>query len=122
MRQFGELEAVVMDRLWSHNRPMLVREVLEDISAERPLAYTTVMTVLDKLHRKGWLRRQPEGRAYRYEPVQSRDAYSADLMRDALAASTDQRAALVHFVDQMSAAEAEALQAALQAARREPGR
>lgn len=111
-----------MDRLWSHNQPMLVREVLEDISAERPLAYTTVTTVLDKLHRKGWLRRQPEGRAYRYEPGQSRDAYSADLMRDALVASTDQRAALVYFVDRMSAAEAEALQAALQAARREPGR
>jgi hypothetical protein len=56
MRRFGELEAVIMDRLWQWGRPVLVREVVEDLRGERPLAYTTVMTVMENLHRKGWLR------------------------------------------------------------------
>jgi predicted transcriptional regulator len=57
MRRFGELEAVIMDRLWEQGRPMLVREMVEDLRGDRPLAYTTVMTVMENLHRKGWLRR-----------------------------------------------------------------
>ena len=40
MRQFGELEAVIMDRLWQSGRPVLVREVLDDLRKDRPLAYT----------------------------------------------------------------------------------
>jgi len=121
VRQFGELEAVVMDRLWSYHRPVLVREVLDDLAAERPLAYTTVMTVMDNLRRKGWLRRELVGRAYRYEPVQTKDARSALLMREALTGSADKRTALVHFVDQLSAQEADALEAALHSARRDLG-
>jgi len=81
LRQFGELEAVIMDRLWARQRPTLVREILDELTPERPLAYTTVLSVMDKLHRKGWLHREPDGRAYRYVPVQTRDAYSATLMR-----------------------------------------
>ena len=50
MRQLGQLEAVVMDLVWAKNGPVSVREVLEDIQRERPLAYTTVMTVMDNLH------------------------------------------------------------------------
>jgi predicted transcriptional regulator len=58
VRQFGELEAVIMDRLWERGRPALVREVLDDLRGDRPLAYTTVMTVMENLYRKGWLRRR----------------------------------------------------------------
>ena len=54
MRRFGELEAVIMDRLWEWGRPALVREVVDDLHGDRPLAYTTVMTVMENLHRKGW--------------------------------------------------------------------
>ncbi len=42
MRQLGELEAVIMDRLWKWGRPALVREVVDDLHRDRPLAYTTV--------------------------------------------------------------------------------
>ena len=69
MRQFGELEAVIMDRLWDWGRPALVRELVDDLHDDRPLAYTTVMTVMENLHRKGWLRRERDGRAWRYEPT-----------------------------------------------------
>jgi predicted transcriptional regulator len=119
MRQFGELEAVIMDRLWEWGRPVLVREMVDDLRRDRPLAYTTVMTVMENLHRKGWLRREREGRAWRYEPTSSRSAYTAALMNDALGTSTDRRTALAHFVLQMSPHDVKLLQQALDQARGE---
>lgn len=119
MRPFGDLEAAVMERLWSYSRPATVREVLEDLNRDRTLAYTTVMTVMDNLHRKGWLQRQKHGRAWLYEPVSSREQYSARLMSEALAGSTDPQATLVHFLEQMPAEETTALQGLLHRLRRE---
>jgi predicted transcriptional regulator len=118
MRRFGELEAVIMDRLWERGKPALVREMVDDLHDERPLAYTTVMTVMDNLYRKGWLRRYRDGRAWRYEPTGSRSSYTAGLMTDALATSADRRTALAHFVLQMSPHDAALLQQALDQARR----
>ena len=120
MRQFGELEAVIMDRLWDRGRPALVREVLDDLRHDRQIAYTTVMTVMENLYRKGWLRRHRDGRAWRYEPTGSRSGYTAALMSDALAASTDRRTALAHFVLQMSPHDADLLRQALDQAQRPP--
>jgi predicted transcriptional regulator len=119
MRRFGELEAVIMDRLWEQGRPMLVREMVENLRSERPLAYTTVMTVMENLHRKGWLRRERDGRAWRYEPTGSRSGYTAALMNEALTTSSDRRTALAHFVLQMSPHDAELLREALDRARPE---
>jgi predicted transcriptional regulator len=79
-----------------------VREVLEDLQNERSIAYTTVMTVLDNLQRKGWVRRHAEGRAYRYEAVSSRAAYAAALMNDAWSRSDNATAALVAFFGLMN--------------------
>src|SRR4029077_8027189 len=93
MRQLGELEAVIMDRLWEWGRPAPVREVLDDLRKDRTIAYTTVMTVMENLHRKGWLRRHRDGRAWSYEPTGSRSGYTAALMSDALATSADRRTA-----------------------------
>ena len=121
MRQFGDLEAVIMDRLWDWGRPALVRDVVDDLNQERPLAYTTVMTVMENLHRKGWLRRERDGRAWRYEPTGSRSAYTAALMNDALGTSPDRRTALAHFVLQMSPHDVKLLQQALDQARGESG-
>jgi predicted transcriptional regulator len=121
MRQFGDLEAVIMDRLWDWGRPVLVRDVVDDLNQERPLAYTTVMTVMENLHRKGWLRRERDGRAWRYEPTGSRSAYTAALMNDALGTSPDRRTALAHFVLQMSPHDVKLLQQALDQARGESG-
>ncbi|WP_371660598.1 BlaI/MecI/CopY family transcriptional regulator [Streptomyces sp. NBC_00280] len=101
-RPLGELEDAVMTRVWKWNRPVTVREVLEDLRQERSIAYTTVMTVLDNLHQKGWVRREAEGRAYRYEAVSTRAAYSAALMNDAWSQSDNPAAALVAFFGMMS--------------------
>jgi predicted transcriptional regulator len=119
MRRFGELEAVIMDRLWEWERPVLVREMVDDLRRDRDIAYTTVMTVMENLHRKGWLRRERDGRAWRYEPTGSRSGYTAALMNDALGTSPDRRTALAHFVLQMSPHDAALLREALDQA--EPG-
>ncbi|WP_078957774.1 BlaI/MecI/CopY family transcriptional regulator [Streptomyces glaucescens] len=101
-RPLGELEDAVMTRVWKWNRPVTVREVLEDLQRERSIAYTTVMTVLDNLHQKGWVRREAEGRAYRYEAVSTRAAYAAALMNEAWSQSDNPAAALVAFFGMMS--------------------
>ncbi|MFF1358993.1 BlaI/MecI/CopY family transcriptional regulator [Streptomyces sp. NPDC058297] len=108
-RPLGELEDAVMTRVWKWNRLVTVREVLEDLQQERSIAYTTVMTVLDNLHQKGWVRREAEGRAYRYEAVSTRAAYSAALMNDAWSQSDNPAAALVAFFGMMSPEQREAL-------------
>ncbi|WP_042426937.1 BlaI/MecI/CopY family transcriptional regulator [Streptacidiphilus anmyonensis] len=113
VRPLGELENAVMTRLWQWTRLVTVREVLEDLQQEREIAYTTVMTVMDKLFQKGWLRREQEGRAYRYAPVSTREAYTAALMNDAWETSDNPAAALVHFFGMMSPEQQEALGDAL---------
>ncbi|MEU2119372.1 BlaI/MecI/CopY family transcriptional regulator [Streptomyces sp. NPDC016459] len=117
MRRLGELEAEIMDRLWAWQRPATVREIVDDINRGRRVAYTTVMTVADILHRKGWLRREKVGRAWSYEPVRSREEYTAGLMRDALGDSQDRPAALLRFVEVISDEDMDALDAALRTAR-----
>lgn len=105
MVRLGQLEAAVMDCLWAAGKAMTVREVLILINAERQLAYSTVMTVLDNLHRKRMVFRSKSGRAWVYVPAASRSAYTADLMERALDSSPDRGSALLRFVDQLPAAE-----------------
>ena len=111
MHGFGDLEAVIMHRVWDHGGPVTVRELFEELQQERVIAYTTVMTTMDNLHRKGWLARVKEGKAYHYTATASRDEYSARLMREALDGGGDTRAVLSHFVAQMDGEESEALRA-----------
>ncbi len=114
MRGFGELEAQIMDYLWSHDGARTVRQIHTALSSHRSSAYTTVSTVVDNLHKKGWLRREAGARgAFSYVPVASREDYAARLMREALDGSGDREEALVRFVAGMSAQEATALRAAL---------
>lgn len=102
-----------MNRLWSWGRPATAREVVDDLHHERPLAYTTVQTVLENLVRKGWLSREPVGRAHRYSPTIGREAAVARLMREALRDSTNHTSVFAHLLAQMDADEAQALRAAL---------
>ena len=105
-----------MDRLWQWQRPATIREVVADLSSERKLAYTTVQTVMDNLHRKGVVSREPFGRAYRYTPVQDRAQYSAGLIASVLAGSDDRTVPLLRFVEELTAEELRRLRSALDAA------
>lgn len=117
MSRFGELEEAIMDRVWAADGPVRVREVLEGLRRDRDIAYTTVQTVMEILRRKGWLEREKDGRAHRYQATASRADYTARLMDEALAASPDRSAALVRFIEGMDAAEVAELREALGTAR-----
>ncbi|MBL7495138.1 BlaI/MecI/CopY family transcriptional regulator [Frankia sp. CNm7] len=121
MHGLGALEAAVMDLLWSASEPRTVRAVVDELQQRRQIAYTTVMTVMDNLHRKGWLRRELVGRAYLYEPVRSQEEHSAELMGEALAHSLDPATTLIHFVERISPGEARLLRTALTRATRGAG-
>lgn len=108
MRGFGKLETAIMDRVWLEARPVRVREIWAGLRPERDPAYNT-LTVAETLHRKGWLARVKDGRAYRYTATVSREDYAADLMCEALAASPDRVAALRSFVRRIAPAEARQL-------------
>ncbi len=113
MPRLGELERSVMNVLWDAHSPLTVRDVLDGLG-DRNLAYTTVMTVLDRLGTKEMVRRQRDGRAFRYAPALTRDAATSELLHAALdEAGTDRTAALVHFARSVDLAEAQALRAAL---------
>ena len=102
-----------MDRLWSAEAPLSVRQVLEGLPDDRHRAYTTVMTVLDNLFRKGLVDRELSGRAFSYRAVQSREQHTAELMESALAGAGDRGAALMHFVGHLTSEEAEQLRSLL---------
>ena len=118
-RGLGELESTIMDRMWSYRRPASVREVLEDLRAEREIAYTTVMTVLQRLAKKRLALEAREGRAYLYRATSSSSAVTADLMREALnsAGAADRTAALTRFVEVASPTEVAILRRALDSRR-----
>lgn len=109
MYGLGELETAIMDRVWARGAPATVRQIHEDLRESRDSAYTTVMTVMGILHRKGYLRREREGRAWRYEAMASREQCAARLMRQALGEGRDTEAVLTHFLDEASPEQSEVL-------------
>src|SRR3981189_573100 len=116
MTRLGELEREGMDHLWSSREPQTVREVHEARSARRDLAYTTIMTVLQRLAKKNLVVQHREDRAHRYAPTPGRDVLVAGLRVDALDQASDsgsRESALVHFVERVGADEAAALRRAL---------
>ena len=116
LTRLGELEREVMDRLWSEPEPQTVRQVHEALAAHRDLAYTTIMTVLQRLAKKNLVVQHRDDRAHRYAPTNGRDELVAGLMVDALDQAADsgsRQAALVHFVERVGVDEAQALRRAL---------
>jgi len=113
----GDLERSVMEVLWAtpDGGSRTVREVHAELAGERDIAYTTVMTVMDRLARKEMVHQERDGRAYRYRARGSRGEMTAELMRDTLEefSSHDRQTALAAFVEDASAEDVEALRAAL---------
>ena len=118
MRQFGELEAAIMRDLWERAEPATVRDVLASLSTSRKLAYTTVMTVMDNLHRKGQVTREMSGRAWLYRPVRTQAQHAAALLQDVLAESADRQEVLMHFVADLDSDSVTQLRSAVESARR----
>ncbi len=96
--RIGVLEAEVLRCLWDAKEPLSVREIASKLRGRRR-AYTTVMTVLTRLHEKGLAERVLSGRAYLYRASGTPAEIEARRIQDLLAASEDPKAVLAHFVD-----------------------
>jgi len=70
-----------MERVWKRG-PLTVRDLVDEIGRPRGLAYTTVMTVMVRLHAKGLLARERNGKTYVYRAVSTRAEHRALLSRD----------------------------------------
>ncbi len=96
----GELEQAVMNIVWAHS-PATAREVCDRMHGRRERAYTTIMTTMDRLHRKGLLHREKDGLAWRYQPSLDKNGFEKALA-DGMAAGilrAHGELALAAFVD-----------------------
>lgn len=108
MTGLGSLERAVMDVLWSAGAAMSVHDLVEELHDREP-AYTTVLTVVTNLHKKGFVGREKVSRAYRYFPMQTREEATSRTLRQVLDASGDSAAVLMHFAQTVTPAEREVL-------------
>ena len=96
----GELESRVIRAVWE-NPDSSAREVLVRLSGRKNLAYTTIVTVLDRLYKKGLLKRRKEGRAFLYRPGLNREEFNRMVTHDVLAGLLEERSrpTLATFVE-----------------------
>jgi predicted transcriptional regulator len=101
-----------------------VREIVDDLGKTRSLAYTTVMTIMTRLHTKGLLQRDRDGKTYVYRPAftreQHRERLSRELVRGLVSEFGD--VALAHFAAELDGVDAEHRAALRRIAAREGGR
>ncbi|KDA04539.1 transcriptional regulator [Microbacterium sp. CH12i] len=103
MSTLGELERTVMDAVWDAPTPVSAYDVQEQLAAAgRSLAVTTLLTVLSRLEKKGFVASDRAMRPYRYTAVASRADHVAELMHEVLGESQDRSAALARFVGSVS--------------------
>lgn len=122
MANLGQLERAVMHALWDADGPASAYDVLPHLpraDAGKPLAVTTVLTVLGRLEKKGFVRADRSARPHRYRAVATRADHVAELLHDALDESADRQAVLERFVGRVSPEDA-ALLRDLLARRDEP--
>jgi predicted transcriptional regulator len=113
MASLGELERSVMEVLWTSDVALTANEMRDALAlrddAARTVATTTVLTVLSRLERKGFVTRARETRPHRYRALLSRAEHTAELMHEVLSSSSDRDAALARFVGTVSDGEARTL-------------
>jgi len=106
-RAAGELEATVLAVLQEAGSALSPGEVRERIGGS--LAYTTVVTILSRLHAKGVLERHKAGRAFLYAPVADQPGLAARRMARVLDGEADREAVLARFVSSLSDSDEELL-------------
>jgi predicted transcriptional regulator len=101
-----------MDVLWGSMGMSLTGRQVADELPDR--AYTTVLTILERLRRKNLVERSTEGKAHHFAATASRETYMAELMVEALGSAQDRHAVLVRFAKEVSVEEAVVLRQALE--------
>lgn len=109
----GELEAAVLDALWAEGRPMTSSEILDFVAGRRP-AQTTLLTALDRLSRKGMVRRVGDAaRKVKFEATMSEAEHASRVMLEALPDAASRGAALLKFAGDLEADDLSILQKAI---------
>ena len=108
-RVLGDLESSVIEILWAEPGSSVV-DVEKRLRTARDIAHTTVLTTLDRMHRKGYLTREKHGKAFLYSPAYSREEFERRMAHEVLCAliGNSSAPALSAFVD-LVAEDAEAL-------------
>jgi predicted transcriptional regulator len=110
MASLGELERSVMEVLWTTDGALTANELRDALALRdepgRTVATTTVLTVLSRLERKGFVARTRVVRPHRYHALLSREEHTAELMHEVLDKASDRDAALARFVSTATAGEA----------------
>ena len=108
----GDLEARILEVLWSSSCALSVRDVLARVRRKPALAYTTVLTVLDRLHDKGLVVREKQGKAFHYAASMSREAWFGQRAAQALADASPggNEAVLMAFLDSTERADPKLLE------------
>lgn len=107
----GSLESEVLQTLWDAGEALTPGEVRTRLGDD--LAYTTVMTILGRMWKKGVVERSQAGRAYAYRAASNEADYVAERMRVELDKTTHRDAVLSRFVERLDPADTEALTALL---------
>lgn len=115
-RPDGQLEYDVLGVLWTAERPLSPADVNERL--DLGLAYTTVATILTRLHAKGLIDREPSGRAFVYRALVDESDFAIKRIDEVLAVTSDRQQVLARFVGRLSNGEADEIRALLE--QREP--
>jgi len=114
-RKHGELEALLLDALWSSKAPMTSQEILKAVSPKGDIALTTVLTVLSRLVDKSLVyRAQGEGRSLLFSTVQEREQHTADLLLSIVSESNNPALAFSYFADGLTPAQLKSLKKSLE--------
>ncbi|WP_214108744.1 BlaI/MecI/CopY family transcriptional regulator [Acrocarpospora catenulata] len=116
-RPAGSLESEVMAALQHAAQPLTPAQVQDRLTAD--LAYTTVVTILTRMHAKGLAARSKEGRSFRYRPVDDETGLAARRMHQVLEGEPDRESILARFVDTLSEGDERLLRRLLD--RQDPG-
>lgn len=103
MKVLGELESQIMEIIWTQNSPVSVKNINLALSKKRPIAYTTVMTVMARLASKGILTREIKGQSYIYKPNLSRDKFIARAVHGIFSSAISSlgEGVLAHFIKEI---------------------
>ncbi|MDK1018437.1 MAG: BlaI/MecI/CopY family transcriptional regulator [Actinomycetota bacterium] len=105
MSREPHLESAVMEILWNASQPLTPSQVHAELKSARAIAYTTVLTAVSRLWKKGLLTRTRRGRTYTYLPREGRADSAARRMEELLAATRERNLTLARFIDNLSASD-----------------
>jgi predicted transcriptional regulator len=116
MANLGVLERLLMDLLWESGQALPANGLRDRLlspgaaaASIKPLATTTVLTVLSRLEKKGFVTRDRGSRPHLYRALTTRAEHTAELMHQALGSAPDRQAALARFIGNVSPQEADSL-------------